>query len=273
MTGAAAALALLPAPASDWDGRHAVAPLAPGALTFAALAGDAAALDAALEAQAQAVRGADDRLAAAYLIGALSWQAGMLLAGLWLAGFHLRRVDPAALAIATRMVAWDRDGETVHSPVLDLTLDPGGLAAGTDDAGLLARLMVDLHEALVPAIARRTGLGPPAQWRLVGDGITNALLDQGRALGCRDRAIAIGRAVVADRGTRLHSRQTEFVQITFPAGAPPDSARACDWFVLRGGCCRYYTSTGGEYCTTCVLRDRESQIAQLQDYLGSTLAA
>lgn len=273
MGGAAAALALLPAPASDWEGRHRIAPPASRALTLAGLAQDAAALDAALHDQAQAVPGADDRLAAAYLTGALGWQAGMLLGGLWLAGFHAAGIGPADLAVDTRFVLWDRAGAEVRSPVLDLTLDPAGLAAGPDDIGLLARLMVDLFEPLVPAITRRSGLGPPAQWRLVGDGLANALLDQGRALGCRERAIALGRAAVADRGTRLYSRQTEFVHVTFPAGSAPDCARASDWFVLRGGCCRYYTSAGGEYCSTCVLRDRDSQIARLQDYLGTTLAA
>jgi hypothetical protein len=108
---------------------------------------------------------------------------------------------------------------------------------------------------------------------LAGDGLSGALLEQGKSLGQVPQAMALGRAILGDKTTKLHSRQTEYVEIILPdetATAPP---RARDWFRLRGGCCRYFTSDDGDYCTTCVMRDRNDQVARLKDYLAASHAA
>jgi hypothetical protein len=47
---------------------------------------------------------------------------------------------------------------------------------------------------------------------------------------------------------------------------------ASDWFLVRGGCCRYFTTAGAtrdDYCTSCVMRQRDDQIARYTDYLAS----
>jgi len=186
--------------------------------------------------------------------------------GLWLAGWHLRHVDPAAVALSLRAVPWEEDGENGIAQVIDLTVDPAGLCAGPDDPEHLASAFVHLHEALIAALSRMSGLGPAAQWRLVADGLTAALLGRGKELGKAERAVALGSAILRDRRTKLGSRQGEFVLVDLP----PDHA---EWFRLRSGCCRYYTSEGGDYCTTCVHRNRDDQIHRLRAYLARRAAA
>jgi FhuF 2Fe-2S C-terminal domain len=126
---------------------------------------------------------------------------------------------------------------------------------------------------VIIALATMTGLGPAAQWRLVGDGLSGALLEQGKALGQVPGAIALAREILSVKGTKLWAKQGDFVEIVLPGPDVTGPARARDWFRLRGGCCRFYTTEGGDYCSTCVLRDRDDQISRLRTYLGETLAA
>jgi len=118
-----------------------------------------------------------------------------------------------------------------------------------------------LFEPLIAAVMVTSGLSPGAQWRLVADNVASAFLYAGKGLGVPDRGMAMAREIIAEG--RLNNGKTGFVEIN--AGA------ARDWFLVRGGCCRYYAIKGaeGEYCTSCVLRKREDQIARYTDYLAS----
>lgn len=261
----AAALARLPAPADDWEGRHILGLHPEGAVTLADLAqGGAALLRMVALKQAQA-DGGDAKLGCAYLIGDLGWEVGGLLAALWLAGWQVGRVDPAAVAIVPRALEWEEDGQSGVAQVLDLTLDPAGLTAGGAAPADLARAIEGLHAGPIAALTRLTGLGAVAQWRLVSDGVAGALIQSGKAMGCVEKAVDLARAVLGDTGTRLQSRNIEVVQVRHP-----HRPGISDWFRLRGGCCRYYTASGetGEYCTTCVHRDRDDQIARLAAFLA-----
>lgn len=265
----AAAFARLPAPADDWEGRHSLGLRPEGAATLADLAGGGSVLERLVALKQAQTLGGDVRMGCAYLIGDLGWEVGGFLGSLWLAGWQVADVDPAAVAITSRALAWERDGEAGVAQVLDLTFDPAGLAAGGSGPADLARVIEGLHAGAIAALARQTGLGAVAQWRLVSDGVAGALVHQGRAMGCVDRAVDLARAVVGEAATRLQSRKVEIVQVHHPRR--PDIA---DWFRLRGGCCRYYTASGeaGVYCTTCVHRNRDDQIARLADYLDRSHA-
>ncbi len=263
-----AAFALLPTPEDEWEGRHSLGPCPEGAVTLSDLAAGGAALERLVALKQAQADGGDKMLGCAYLIGDLAWEVGNILSALWLAGWRLAGADPSAIAVTTRAVTWEHEGETGTSHVIDLTFDPAGLTGGGAGPQDLARVMEGLHRDVIAAMARLTGLGAAAQWRLVGDGLTGALVQRGQAMGQIEQALALGRAITADRGTRLHARQTEFVEVRHPKR--PEIA---EWFRLRGGCCRYYTAEGGEYCTTCVHRDRDDQIARLTDYLAETHAA
>lgn len=265
-----AVVARLPPPASDWEGRHRIAALPAGALTLAALARDNASLAALVAQKAAQSRGGDERLGCAYLVGELAWELGRLLGGLWLAGWRIAALDPHAVGIVLREVAWtDGDISGVGS-VVDLVIDPIGVSGGGEAPADLARVLREALTSLVASLAVETKLGAAAQWRLVTDGLTAALLHAGRAAGSLPEAVGLGRAIAGDRTSPLHNRQVELVEV-----ACPDRPEITEWFRLRGGCCRYYTATGesGEYCSTCVHRDRDDQIARLADYLQKTTTA
>lgn len=254
-----AAFAALPMPLSVWDGRHQLASLRPGAQTLAELPGSPALPQMIGAKQAQA-KGGDARLGCAYFIGDLAWALGRLLGGLWLKGWYLHAADPSAISISLRPVPWEAGGDAGINQVIDVTADPAGFVAGPDDPGQFALAFAALHEGVILASARLTGLGPAAQWRLVADGLSMALLDQGKRMGAVECALAVGRTALSNRRTPIWTKQGEYAEVQ----APPDLS---EWFRLRSGCCRYHTSQGGDYCTTCVHRDRNDQIARLKGYL------
>ena len=278
----AAALARRPPPADPedarWAPRMSLGPGPAGAVPFAALAAGGPALDEALRDVVHGEEAADDKLAAAYLMGHVGHALADLLAGLWLDGVALARVAPEAVALAPRWVAWEDDeGRERQSVVQDLALDaeavepvPEG-ASPEAEAEAFQDAFEALHAPLVERLRARSRLSRGALWRLVGDGLAAAMLEGGKRRGEAERAMALARAIVGRRGQPLHSRQTGFVLVTLPEGAPPETALAAEWFRARGGCCRYYTTPGGEYCTTCVLRAPESRDARLRDYLAERL--
>lgn len=261
-----AAFARLPPPDDVWEGRHGLGPHADAATTLARMIADSSTL-AALVARKQAqARGGDMRLGCAYLIGDLGWEIGRVLGGLWLLGWKVRMIEPEAVAIVLREVSWEDSGESGTSVVLDMTLDPAGMTDGGTDPADLARCIASLLSPLVAELARSTRLGATAQWRLVSDGLAGGLIQQGRAIGLMREAVALGRSITADSATPLRSRRLELIEITCPG-----QSDVTEWFRLRGGCCRYYTASGesGDYCTTCVHRDRSDQVARLSEYLTS----
>lgn len=282
----AAALARRPPPDpehAEWASRLSLGPHPAGALPFAEIAAGGPALERCLADVVHGEAGADDKLAAAYLMGHVGHGLADLLAGLWLGGAALARVPPEAVAFAPRWVPWEDDeGRERLGVVHDLALDARAVTPMPEDAPseAVAEAFQDLFEALhAPLVERlhaRSRLSRGALWRLVGDGLTASMLEwgkgQGKASGEAERAMALARGIVGRRGRPLHSRQTGFVLVTLPEGAPPETALAADWFRARGGCCRYYTTPGGEYCTTCVLRPPQSRDARLRNHLAERLA-
>jgi hypothetical protein len=187
------ALAGLPPCESEWDGRVSLG-LPDAALTLDALAEGGTALDALVAAKRNGVKGGDDKLGCAYLTGELSWTLGKLLGGLWLTGWHVQYANPATIAITLRPVSWVENGDCRISQVIDLHIDPSGLTCGSDDPQHLARAMVDLHQGVITALSRSTGLGQAAQWRLVGTGFRGRCWKAEKPWAvCRARLIWVGR--------------------------------------------------------------------------------
>ena len=80
----------------------------------------------------------------------------------------------------------------------------------------LARGGAGVLQDVVARLVGTTRLGAAAQWRLVGDGLSGALLHQGKRAGL----VAVRgpcRSILADRSTRLHSRQTDSSKSSSPA--------------------------------------------------------
>ena len=122
----------------------------------------------------------------------------------------------------------------------------------------LTQSIIHLHSGLVTELHSRTGLSEQALWRLVTDGISEGLLEQGRRTGKELTAQEVAKSVLAH--PPLANPQWQFLQVDV-------EGRKRRWFRLRGGCCRLYLTPGADYCTTCVLRPRAEQVARLRAFV------
>ncbi len=106
---------------------------------------------------------------------------------------------------------------------------------------------------LVHQLSQRSGLSQSAFWRLLADAIALAFLQAGERLSRSGFATSSALAILKEDGSPLCNRQTGFVSLSLEPGngASPLTRQ----FRVRGGCCRYYTVTGGSLCVTCVLRN------------------
>jgi hypothetical protein len=119
-----------------------------------------------------------------------------------------------------------------------------------------------IFEPIVASTMLSSGLSSGALWRLVADNVASGFLWAGKPLGQVERAMDMANAILAEG--RLNNGKTGFVQVT--------AGTASDWYLVRGGCCRYYTTgsaTRDDYCTSCVMRKRDDQIARYTNYLAS----
>ncbi len=238
---------------SNDDLPEAHAGLRHGMLTPHALANDIGRLEIWLQAQGIAADGMDDKTRAAYLIGGLAWSACI-----WMATLELTGRAPPIRQIGFRQERYwynYADGsrhEYVRYPICFEVRE--GLA---DHRTTIERLF----EPIIAALMVTSGFSSGAQWRLVADNVASAFLYAGKALGCAPRAMDLAQAIIAEG--RLNNGKTGYVDVS--AGA------AREHFLVRGGCCRYYTTKGadGDYCTSCVLRKRDDQIARYTAYLAS----
>jgi len=261
-------VAALPPRASEVTPGFALGSAPPGGLR---LDRPGAVIGAWLDREIARVEGGDSKLGAAYLIGRLGWSAARGLSGLALAGAWACELPPAALSFDLRMARWQDGDDSGIVPVADAWLDPTlARFSAAGDSPTTDAFRAAVESGFAPAIEAAheySGLPRAALWRLVGDSLSAAFLAQGKALGCTERAMALALPMFRQKGTRLYSQQTGFFEVTIP-----ERPKISDWFRQRGGCCRYYTSIGGEYCSTCVLRDKPSRDARLIDHLRQTHA-
>ncbi|SEF53222.1 Ferric iron reductase protein FhuF, involved in iron transport [Bosea lathyri] len=126
-------------------------------------------------------------------------------------------------------------------------------------------------EPLIEQLHARTKLSRNAFWRLVADALAGWFIEAGRRLGCLEAAKASAMAVLKRPGSPLNNRQLHYFDLSVcdRAGQPFSHT-----FRGRGGCCRFYTVEGGEYCSTCVLKDprqRDDDLRQaMRRHLGLT---
>jgi hypothetical protein len=230
----------------------ATAGLRPGMVAPMALADDLDRLASWLDVQAIAAEDMDARTRAAYMIGGISWSVAC-----WVAAFTLLDLPlPGGLAVSQERYWWG-EGADAHEYVRY----PVGLIDGKAPTDARA-LFETMFAPLIAATMVTAGLSPGAQWRLVADSVAQGFLHVGKGLDAVPRAMALADAILAEG--RLNNGKTAFAPIELPARR--------EWFVSRGGCCRYYTTRGGEYCSSCVLRKREDQEARYRAYFLSVAA-
>lgn len=231
----------------------AVAGLREHMLSPTALASDIPRIESWLETQAIAADGMDRKTQAAYLIGGLAWSVC-----LWMAVFALTGNRPIRrVAFAQERYWWGTPADGHEYVRYPISLEVG------DGPPRHRETIEQIFEPIIAASMVTSGLSPGAQWRLVSDGVASAFLYAGRALGKAAEGMAMASEIIAEG--RLNNGKTGFVEIT--------AGPACDWYLVRGGCCRYYTTSGGDYCTSCVLRKRDDQVARYTEYLASLQAS
>lgn len=229
---------------------EAVAGLREDMLTPLALANDLDRLEDWLNTQGIAADGMDRRTQAAYLIGGLAWSVAI-----WMAAFELTGNKPIRRVAIRQERYWYRHEDFAHEYVrYPIAIEVGDGPANHRET------IEEMFAPLIAALMVTSGLSPGAQWRQVADNVANAFLWGGKVAGHKERGMELGSAIVAEG--RLHNGKTGYVEVT--AGDKRDH------FLVRGGCCRYYlTKDGqGDYCTSCVLRGRDDQIARYTAYLA-----
>ncbi|MCF4098149.1 (2Fe-2S)-binding protein [Maritalea mediterranea] len=212
---------------------------------------------------------ADAKMGAAFCLGRLSWAMLRPLAGYALNEFWFAGTDLAAFELSMREVPWQKQGESGVFQAIDIALDGNGAVwhERSADPYTIADFATQIEALFAPLVEmhhQQSGLARPALWRLVGDSLATSLLIQGENFGCLKHAISIGEQILQRKGTKLYSKQSNFIEVKLP-----ERPEISEWFRKRGGCCRYYTADGGEYCSTCVLRDEDSMIERLQNHLRS----
>lgn len=250
--------------------------LEPGWHTLADVMRGGAVLEIFLAAQALGSPGLDRRGQAAYLIGSVCYRLSRAFAAFHLGCELAPRLAPDTLALRLERYSWEHEGETGESHRLVLRLlDSSELSSGALDErrALFAADIEAVAATLIERLVRETALGAAAQYRLAADSIASGFQFSGRALGCEPLARDEALLVIKADGSRLRNPQTHFAEIAVHDPARPDQVLIAETFRMRGGCCRYYTADGGEYCSTCVLRDPDERDDLLRDVLRRKLEA
>ena len=104
--------------------------------------------------------------------------------------------------------------------------------------------------------AMRLSIG--AQWRLVADAIASACLAAGQLHNKSEQAIHLFGAMQKINGSKIANPQTCIIRLC---------QKNNRYFVSRGGCCRYYTALGADYCAGCIHRSIDNQIERINALL------
>jgi hypothetical protein len=217
---------------------------------IAALSGDRFDIAETYFAEWEAVYpGLDRRGGAAFLIGGVAYALTSLMVALRLAMGGVPDLSRVAVAIEGR--------ELRYRVPEDATLEAA-------DALSMARRLEAAMEPVVARLKAETRLAPAALWRCAADSFASAFLYIGRSLGAETRMRDEALSVINHPCLQMANPQTGYRDISIQCADGRDVTQA---FLKRGGCCRYYTADGAEYCTTCVLRRETDQIARLEKYM------
>ncbi len=238
-----------------------------GPVSLANLARNAARLDGWLVEHRRLHPGMDLKAAAAFMVGGIARELGEAVAPALLTGRPSLLPGPDSARLRLAWAVYEEDGAT--EPAITYRVQLGGREAAPSPEALRIAFEAT-HAPLIAALVRRTGLGRSALWRLVTDSLAAALLEVAQEAGELASGMDIARATLGDRASPLFNRQWRFFEVEArrPDGTP-NGRPVHEWFRARGGCCRYYTTDGGEYCSTCVLRDPESRDERLRRWLAT----
>lgn len=195
------------------------------------------------------------RAIGAFLISEMAQSFGYAFAALDFMGHACAGLQPGNVGFSASIRTGEFEGETFRHVCHDWTVPATPRAVHPLDAPLIGEIVEGLFAPVVETIASESHLGRNPLWRLVSDGLGMGYLHVGKELGSAEHGMARVEQIVRRNGSRLYNRQLHFLNIRIPAQEAPGGKDICEWFRVRGGCCRYHTVEGRDYCGTCVLRN------------------
>lgn len=237
------------------DVRADIGPLGAGWMTAEAFFSDDAAIGEFLAFEQSLNKGTDTKTAAARLMTDYGYIMAAAAVPVF-AGFGLvPNLSPASVALSFYTMEELHDGEMqpvrrAHVRFLNEALWQGNLGDTTGAERFRTEIERHFHP-VIEAVHARTRLSRTALWRLVGDAIAGRFLDFGRRFGSAEAAKASAMQILKVPGSPLANRQLHYFDLTV---LDKNRNEFSYTFRQRGGCCRFYVGTGGEYCSTCVLK-------------------
>lgn len=146
----------------------------------------------------------------------------------------------------------------------------------SDEAFFLnaVRKGVEAHlVSLIEVLSAKSGLARSALWRLAADSVASVFLEAGRRFSDEISARKMALAVLKEPGSPLNNKQLHFFELQLRDQDNHDTVMMKRTFRARGGCCRFYTSSTGYFCSTCVLRDRQSRDRILIEGMRASLTS
>ncbi|MCV9999911.1 ferric iron reductase [Pararhizobium sp. YC-54] len=229
---------------------------------------DGTMVECLLDYQNRFAAGMDDRVRGAHLISFYSHHLSIAAAAVYLRTGLIPDLRPDRLAM--RFEPFVQDGlvssETGPSDARRLHFRFGRSLHRHDRASLLHDVFVEGFMPVIGVLQARTSLSPVAQWRLVADGIAGAFLEVGAALDEEERAMTAALAIINRTGSPFFSEAARYTKISAVCKGVPTERN----FRLRGGCCLYYRTEGGDFCDVCVLLDGQTQKDRLRAHVERT---
>lgn len=256
--------------------------LTPDWFSFSDLSGQASPVrESLLQYEGEQCPGLDAKGQVAFLVSHSAYYALTAVAALYLAEGVVPSLEPSNLGMRMHEVHWRHGNESGTYQALQLRLastkcwtyaprlpifEANPL---TNEKALQDQLSIQIEHLFKPLIKRLHNshrLSRGAQWRLVADALAMAFLNVGETLEMEEHAKREAMALIRNSARPFYNRQTDYVDIQYDHPATPGKT-VTECIRIRGGCCRYYTSTLGTYCNTCVLLKPEEQVVRLKETL------
>lgn len=213
----------------------------------------------------------DVRTQGTYFISSFSWYLAEVMSLLDLNSLSLEKTW-ASLAIKTDLVSAVHDGIPYHYVRYRWQLPELPIIYEQQDALVVGQRFITYLTPFIDEVRQQTGMAKGALWRLVTDAITASYLSTGKKLAKVREAMERASAIINETGGPLANRKWHFKEYSVDEDASPNGQRLSDWFRVRGGCCRYYTVSGGEYCSTCIHLPEHEREERLEKFLSNLLA-
>lgn len=219
--------------------------------------------------QAKAEPSADARTQGAYLINQLSWTLVSIVCFLDLSKLSLDAVWDRSIGVLEAWRSSELEGKKNSYTTYEWHLDKLEPCTQQLQAKHLGERLIEIMTPFITEVHHQTRFSKAAQWRLLTDSITAVYLYAGKQFNNAEKTMTRAREIIECTGKPLANAQWHFKEFQVPAQISPTGETLKDWFRIRGGCCRYYTTEAERYCSTCVHLDENEQKQRFENYLIS----